>query len=672
MQNKTCRGEVVNFSDIETFEMQQIVKMICSLKEKARKDKSLKYAPWGQFVLTSYAMSASSRGNDIEHRAARALGLQKKKGQQGDFTDEKGEIGESKACAIGYGCGYGRPGWKQIRIEQEIAFYLLFVIEYYEDDNGNCAANLLGWKLSHNEMYRELEKTGFQETHKGSPNAGYLLPQPWPLPLYWEKWKFDTDCIKEDLRKSKGNQKTFSSDTGFGATIKKIEELPEDDVWDITMTGDEHFYKKQPNFIADGILVHNCSAAGMVISPVPLGRICPLHKTRSSSEGETLIATQFPKDEVESIGLIKFDVLGVATLTALSLAVKMIKDSYGVVVDLTKLPLDDPMTLDLYNSGKTDGVFQCENWGMKQTLQQIGINSFDDLMIAVAMYRPGPKDYIPELAKRKKNPELIKYAHPLMKKITEKTYGILTYQEEVMRAFVELADLSAEDGYTFLKGCAKKKPEIVKNYKDRFVKGAIKNDIPPAVVDRTWKDLERHSGYSFNAAHACAYSILSWKTAYLKAHYPVEFMCARLSVEARRKNQDDVFKYEEDARKNLGIKILPPDLNKSKMDYVKTGEKELLRPLLIKSVGDKAAEEIIRCQPYEGPDILESFALKIGHAVNIKVVEAMASQKMFGDIPKKTVLKAFEIIKADRQKSKGKPVGDIRKGIKGKVRRKRH
>jgi len=414
---------------------------------------------------------------------------------------------------------------------------------------------------------------------------------------------------------------------------------------------------------------------GIILSPVDLSTLCPLHTTRGTNEdgqagASKAMVTQFTMQDVESLGLIKIDVLGVSTLTTIDFATKLVKNNYGIDIDLSDLPLDDPLVLELYNSGKTDGIFQCEEAGMKQALQQIQINSFDDLMLAVAMYRPGPKDYIPQIAKRKQNPNLVQYAHPIVEKHTKSTYGIIVYQESAMHIFVELAGLTPTEGYTFIKGAAKKKPELFMSMKARFIKGASKISNKQ-VAESVWRQMEPFQGYAFCAGHSYAYAYLSWKTAYLKAHYPVEFICARLTEKSRRRKTDIVYKYEQDAIKNFGITIHPADLNRSKLTYIKIGEKDLLRPLLIKDVGDKAAEEIIRCQPFDPDDLLYSFGMKVGGAVNTKIVEVLASAKMFGNIPKPKVLSIFEAIKAGRQKSKGRQTGNLKKGIKGTVKRRK-
>lgn len=862
-----------------------------------------------------------------------------------------------------------------------------------------------------------------------------------------------------------------------------------------------------------GISAFGTHAAGLLVSPEPLKYIAPLHVTRGiiddsgppiegqgPEEKKATVATQFSMSEVESLGLIKFDILGLSTKTAINLACKLIKENHGVEIDLANLPLKDRATLKLLTSGETDGCFQLENYGMKQTLRTIEIDSFDDLVVAIAMYRPGPKDYIQEFARRKRNPGMVRYVHPIVERYTKNTYGIISYQEQAMQIFVDLAGLTPSEGYVFIKGAAKKKPELFQSMKQKFIDGASRK-ANKEVAESVWGQMEPFQGYAFNKSlqssekiitsekdisiqelynrkqrgealpsvydrngnpieivdvydhgvipcwkvmfsdggehkctldhkfstsfgalplrkiindglaihknvgvlnankkrlglclrgsysqspefcdshtrlrtisdeqkeirvprmpaeihsprlacsqkrvpemegceiptllgieqediqkileesqvqsrvvaelpredvhfginldiierhgqgspfcfdeeikqnaqsfistkpsrdgnkdfrktrnstakigkagvlakkspgrilrkvlqaneakrmafksrnvsqadfvpagfqvqpndlfiklyysfsptpdrffesgeksfsgirrrpslqkrlakglassgkkrrrarqcndqqriscdshflrhlvislgtiqsaaipgivddccllskqrscqedweevqvvsieyvglqqcydlevdspdhlyclssgivnsnsHACSYAYESWKTAYLKAHFPLEFMAARLTVEGQRRNFDDVKKYENDAAR-LGIKILSPDLNRSKLHYAIVGENQLMQPLIIKGIGDKAAEEIIANQPYKGSDLVESFSQKVGKAVNSKVVEALCDAKMFGNIRKSKVVEAFETIKRDKNKTKGKQTGDI-------------
>lgn len=413
--------------------------------------------------------------------------------------------------------------------------------------------------------------------------------------------------------------------------------------------------------IEGSISAQGVHAAGLCVSPVPICTIAPLHTTRDmggdGGSGEKVIATQFSMKDIELLGLIKFDILGLSTKTAVSLAVKLIKQNSGHEVDTTNLPLDDRKTLDLLSSGHTDLIFQLENYGMKQTLRQIGISSFDDLVAAIALYRPGPKDFIPEFARRKKNPSTIKYLHPIIKKHTEKTYGIIVYQESVMQIYVEMANLSPTEGYGFIKGSAKKDPKLFNSMKARFIEGATKN-VGSAIANKVWDFFQPFIGYGFNAAHAYSYGYESYKTAYLKANYPIEFFAARLSVESQRGKFEAVEKYEQDATQNFGITILPVSLQHSKLNYSIVDDKTLRRPLRIKGIGDAAASDIIAHQPYKESELLYSFAMRTGSCVNAKAVEALHAAGLFGKEKKEKLLRDFEQLRKDKKSAKGRPVRD--------------
>lgn len=451
----------------------------------------------------------------------------------------------------------------------------------------------------------------------------------------------------------------------FYHKILSIEPLKCEDVWDISFEDDLGFLDNEPNFIAQNIVLHNCHPAGIVLSPFPLKHICPLHVTKSTFsddndeyDDEKKMVTQFTMSDVESLGLIKFDVLGLSTKTAIKHSIKLIKDRYGVNIDLSNLPLNDKKTLELLKSGKTDGCFQLENPGMKQTLVEIGVDSFDDLVAAIALYRPGPKDYIPLYARRKRGQERVVYPHPDYEKITKLTYSILIYQEQCLQLFMSLAKLTATEGYKFLKGCAKKKPEIIQQCRQLFINGCLKNGVSKDVAEKTYSDLEKFGGYAFNKAHSCSYAYESFKTVYLKAHYPCEFFAGRLSVELYRRKFDAVQKYEMDAKRNWGIKILKPDLNRSKMEYIVCDQNTLIQPIVCEGIGKIAAEDIVKNQPYKGSDKFLDFSIKVGKSVNTRVIESMHDLGMWPGTKKEDLLKQFELIKK-RKRDKNQPIGDM-------------
>jgi len=398
-------------------------------------------------------------------------------------------------------------------------------------------------------------------------------------------------------------------------------------------------------------------AAAWILSPIPLKEICPLHVT-ARVKNKHDIATQFTMEDVEAIGLIKMDFLGLSTETAIAKAEKTIKDSYGISLNSETVPKNDKKTLQLLNSGKTIGVFQAESPGMQNTLKKIGIDSIHDLIVCIAMFRPGPMQYIDEYAARKRGEQAVTYEHPIMESILKQTHGIAIFQELVMRVFVELAGLTNNDGYTLVKGCAKKKKHIVDSMKEKFVRGCIVNGIDKKVIKSVWNSLKKHSGYSFNLSHSAIYGIKSYYTAYLKSHFPTEFMVSRLSIEYRRKSEKHMKAYREEIQR-MDYRILPPDVNKSNLDWQIIDDKTVRESLLVKGIGIKAAQEIINCRPYNGPDVFYNFTQRVGPAINSKVIEAMHDGKIWTHASKKQVIKDFDMIKDDMKKSRSRGGADI-------------
>lgn len=610
--------------------------------------------------------------------------------------------------------------------------------------------------------------------------------------------------------------------------IKKIEVIKEkEEVWDITFINKNNFFINEPNFIANNIVVHNCHAGGIALSPISFSEICPLHITSNrladkeesaetrgrnrKGEGKKdkkkspQLATQFSMKDVESLGLIKFDVLGLSTLTAVDWCIKDLRQQGYKIPNMDSFPLDDPDTLSLLNSGNTIGCFQLENPGMQKALKDIHIDSFDDLVAVVAMYRPGPKQFIPLYAERKRNKSKINYIHPVVEKHTSDTYGVICFQEQCMQIFVELADLTNFEGYQFIKGSAKKDPKLFMSMKDIFIKGATKI-AGKEIANNVFKQMQPFAGYAFNRtlyfsesiptskgkftieelfhineskgqlpkvyspsgkfldivnvydhgivpmykvifsdgsvhrctihhkfdstsgvlplyeiikqnadikinygirngnkrnfyrskvqiskleyiglcqgydlevmssdhlyclssgiinsnSHSASYGLFSYITAWLKAHFPIQFMCNRVSIEAIQKRFDDIIMYERDC-KRMGIEILPADINKSKIRYTVEGESSIRRSLLVMDVGIKAAQTIVDNQPYVGKDLLYSFSRKVGSAVNKRVMTGMYKAGMwdFMNMELDEILHSFETIRSDRKKNMGKQHGNM-------------
>jgi len=348
--------------------------------------------------------------------------------------------------------------------------------------------------------------------------------------------------------------------------------------------------------------------AGIVISKDPLSDIAPIRKAR----GDGKYATQYVYEDLESIGLIKFDILAIASLAIVDRTVKMVKDNYGIDIDIEHLPLNDPKTYELYRSGHLTGVFQCESRGMQNTMKEVGVDNFNDICATIALFRPGPMISIPEYVARKHGDHAVSYFHPkiepFVKRYLGSTYGILCYQEQVMQVCNALAGFSIVDGYVVIKGIGKKKDYIINKYKKQFIEGCVKNGIPQDVAEEYWqKFITPFASYGFNKSHSLAYAFQSYITAYLKANYPAEFLVCSMNVVNEEKKHDKLAIIEKDLR-NFGIELGQKNINNCYVSYnivkkkdVESGIKNtIVSPtLMVKGVGYKAAEELAAKKPYK-------------------------------------------------------------------------
>ncbi|BFH75056.1 hypothetical protein TthTF19_02110 [Thermus thermophilus] len=339
-------------------------------------------------------------------------------------------------------------------------------------------------------------------------------------------------------------------------------------------------------------------AAGVVIAAEPLTDLVPLMRDQ---EGRPV--TQYDMGAVEALGLLKMDFLGLRTLTFLDEAKRIVKASQGVELDYDALPLDDPKTFALLSRGETKGVFQLESGGMTATLRGLKPRRFEDLIAILSLYRPGPMEHIPTYIRRHHGLEPVSYsefphAEKYLKPILDETYGIPVYQEQIMQIASAVAGYSLGEADLLRRAMGKKKLEEMQKHRERFVQGAKERGVPEEEANRLFDMLEAFANYGFNKSHAAAYSLLSYQTAYVKAHYPVEFMAALLSVE--RHDSDKVAEYIRDARA-MGIEVLPPDVNRSGFDFLVQGRQILFGLSAVKNVGEAAAEAILRERERGGP-----------------------------------------------------------------------
>lgn len=368
----------------------------------------------------------------------------------------------------------------------------------------------------------------------------------------------------------------------------------------------------------EGITRHaSTHAAGIVIADKPLTEYIPLFKT-----GEDEITTGYSMAALEKLGLLKIDLLGLRTLTVIDETAKIISQTQ---INIDEIPLDDANTFKLLSSAETIGIFQLESPGMRDLLRKLKPTKFEDIVALLALYRPGPigSGMCDDFMKRKHGLMPIKYDHPKLERILKDTYGILVYQEQCMQIASELAGFSLSQADLLRRAMGKKIPEVMEEQRKYFVAGCIKNNISKATAERIFDLMEHFAGYGFNKSHSCAYAMLSYRTAYLKANYPAEFMTALLTSETG--NIDKVASYIEEARR-LGIDILPPDINESFAKWTLVGKNAIRFGLLaIKNVGLLALDSMVRVRERNGPfknlyDLCERVDSRL---VNKKVLESL-------------------------------------------------
>ncbi len=329
-------------------------------------------------------------------------------------------------------------------------------------------------------------------------------------------------------------------------------------------------------------------AAGIVIGDKDLKKIVPLYKDLSSNI--PIPVTQFDMKSSEDAGLVKFDLLGLKTLTVIKKAVNFIKKD-NPNFDISKLNLNDQKTFDLLSSGETMGIFQLESTGMREVLKQLKPNKFEDIIALVALYRPGPMQNIPTYINRKHGKEKIDYIHPTLKTVLNETYGVIIYQEQVMQIAQTLSNFSASKADILRKAMGKKKSAEMERQKKDFIEGAIKNKISKDQATYIFQLVEKFAQYGFNKSHAAAYALIAYQTAYLKKHYPIYFFCASMNTELSNTDKLNLF-YEE--LKKLKLKILPPCINNSYSEFLPNKKEEIYYALsAIKAVGYDSISKIV-------------------------------------------------------------------------------
>ncbi|HMI08781.1 MAG TPA: DNA polymerase III subunit alpha [Candidatus Saccharimonadales bacterium] len=364
---------------------------------------------------------------------------------------------------------------------------------------------------------------------------------------------------------------------------------------------------------------HGVHAAGVVIAPDDIVKYAPLEMAQKG-----VVSTQYPMNPVEELGLLKMDFLGLSNLTIINNALRIIKKVYKDDIDLSKIPLDDVKTYELFQRGDTTGVFQLESAGMKRYLRELKPTVFEDIIAMVALYRPGPMQFIDSFIKRKHGEERITYLHPGMENSLKSTYGIMVYQEQFMQISKEWCGFTGGQADTLRKAVGKKKIDLMRKVKVEFVDGAIKHGgSDKATAEKFWDQLEEFANYCFNKSHAACYGLISYWTAYLKAHYPDAFMAAVMTSD-----QDDIDRLaiEIGECKHMGIRVLSPDVNESFVEFaIVPGQSEIRFGMAaIKGVGVAAVEEILRARQDGKFAGVEDFAKRVSTSkVNKRAWESL-------------------------------------------------
>lgn len=399
----------------------------------------------------------------------------------------------------------------------------------------------------------------------------------------------------------------------------------------------------------EGVAAHaSTHAAGVVIADKPLVEYVALHRP---TKGEGGVVTQYAMEALDKIGLLKVDFLGLATLTAMRRACDLIRQNHGVDLNLRNIPLDDPAIYELLSSGHVTGLFQVESEGMRKVLRGLQPQRYEDVMAVVALYRPGPMEFIGDFIERRHGRVAIEYVHPKLEPILRKTYGVIVYQEQIIRILTDIAGYTASEADNVRRAVGKKKKEVLLAEREKFVRGAKEHGgVSKDVANQIFDQIEKFASYGFNQAHAADYAYITCQTAYLKAKYPLEYMTALLCVE--RGNSEKISLIAAETRR-LGIELLPPDVNHSACDFVIEGGSIRFGLGAIKGIGDGPINAIVSARQEGGPFAnLGDFVKRVDlRQVNRKGLECLikaGALDCFGE--RKHLLEAIETMMAVNQK----------------------
>jgi len=416
----------------------------------------------------------------------------------------------------------------------------------------------------------------------------------------------------------------------------------------------------------EGMVRHvSTHAAGVVISHEPLIEYVPLQLLGKGESRQVGIMTQFHMGNIARLGLLKMDFLGLSNLTILTKAKEIIAQNRGISLDLQHIPLDDSKTFELLASGETKGIFQLESAGMRRYIKELKPTNFSDIAAMVALYRPGPMEQIPTFIKAKQGVAPIRYPHPILKEILKETYGVIVYQEQVIFIAQALAGYSLGQADILRKAMGKKIPEVMKKEERSFIAGAKKRGISPELAKEIFSLIEPFAGYAFNKAHSVSYALIAYRTAYLKANYPVEYMTAFLNTYSD--NMEKVRSAIAECRR-LGIKILPPDINRSYASFVIEKDDENNSAIRfglasIKNVGFSPIEHILSGRDHGGDfKSIEDFCSRTDlRNINKKVLESLMKVGVFDSLgSRKMLLESLnKIISLSQTKQRAKESGQV-------------
>ncbi len=379
---------------------------------------------------------------------------------------------------------------------------------------------------------------------------------------------------------------------------------------------------------------HGVHAAGVVIAPEDIVKYTPLEMAQKG-----VVATQYSMNPIEELGLLKMDFLGLSNLTIIKNALRIIKRVHGDEIDINTIPLDDAPTYELLARGDTTGVFQLESAGMKRYLKELKPSVFEDIVAMVALYRPGPMQFIDDFIARKSGEKAITYVHPKMENALSNTYGVLVYQEQVMQISKDLSGFTGGQADTLRKGVAKKIPAVLAKMKPAFIDGAVEHSgADRRSMEEFWTQVEAFGAYCFNKSHAACYGLIAYQTAYLKAHYPSAFMAAVMTSDF---DDTDRLAIEIGECKRMNITVLPPDVNESFVEFGVVPKTKDIRfgMAAIKNVGTGAVEEILRARETAPFANLEDFLTRVDtRVVNRKAMESLIKAGAFDRFGERTTL----------------------------------